>query len=162
MILLSQGPQLGKGGIDLVPSNVREAPRPPSGFEDSTAEGKGRETGKASIADLGMNEINAINISQPDFSKMTPFQARKERKKFEKVNNPAFRTKEESAALRKLQQPVDPETTLLPRESGHDIGMGSPVPLSDEAVGVITRLRNQKVCFIMRSSPICKKVDGLD
>ncbi|KAF8633370.1 hypothetical protein AX17_004541 [Amanita inopinata Kibby_2008] len=33
---------------------------------------------------------------------------------------------------------------LLPRETGEDIGMGSPVPLSDEAVGVITRLRNKK------------------
>ena len=35
---------------------------------------------------------------------------------------------------------------LLPRETGEDIGMGSPVPLSSEAVGVITRLRNMKVC----------------
>ncbi|KIK60879.1 hypothetical protein GYMLUDRAFT_244033 [Collybiopsis luxurians FD-317 M1] len=35
-------------------------------------------------------------------------------------------------------------TKLLPRETGEDIGMGSPVPLSSEAVGVITRLRNQK------------------
>jgi hypothetical protein len=35
---------------------------------------------------------------------------------------------------------------LLPRETGHDIGMGSPVPLSSEAVGVITQLRNMKVC----------------
>ena len=34
---------------------------------------------------------------------------------------------------------------LLPRETGKDIGMGSPVPLSAEAVGVITRLRNMKV-----------------
>jgi tRNA pseudouridine32 synthase len=34
---------------------------------------------------------------------------------------------------------------LLPRETGHDIGMGSPVPLSAEAVGIITRLRNMKV-----------------
>jgi len=33
----------------------------------------------------------------------------------------------------------------LPRETGEDIGMGSPVPLSKEAVGVITRLRNMKV-----------------
>jgi len=32
----------------------------------------------------------------------------------------------------------------LPRETGKDIGMGSPVPLSTEAVGVITRLRNMK------------------
>ena len=34
---------------------------------------------------------------------------------------------------------------LLPRETGEDIGMGSPVPLSGEAVGIITRLRNRKV-----------------
>ncbi|THU90456.1 pseudouridine synthase [Dendrothele bispora CBS 962.96] len=33
---------------------------------------------------------------------------------------------------------------LLPRETGEDIGMGSPVPLSSEAVEVITRLRNMK------------------
>ncbi|KAJ7647879.1 hypothetical protein FB45DRAFT_210377 [Roridomyces roridus] len=33
---------------------------------------------------------------------------------------------------------------LLPRETGEDIGLGSPVPLSSEAVGVITRLRNLK------------------
>lgn len=33
---------------------------------------------------------------------------------------------------------------LLPRETGHDIGMGSPVPLSAELVGVITRLRKMK------------------
>ncbi|KAH9994297.1 pseudouridine synthase [Russula vinacea] len=32
----------------------------------------------------------------------------------------------------------------LPRETGKDIGMGSPVPLSAEAVGIITRLRNMK------------------
>jgi tRNA pseudouridine synthase 9 len=35
----------------------------------------------------------------------------------------------------------------LPRETGEDIGMGSPVPLSREAVGIITRLRNMKVNF---------------
>lgn len=34
---------------------------------------------------------------------------------------------------------------MLPRETGEDIGMGSPVPLSGEAVGIITRLRNMKV-----------------
>ena len=34
---------------------------------------------------------------------------------------------------------------LFRSETGEDIGMGSPVPLSQEAVGVITRLRNMKV-----------------
>ena len=41
---------------------------------------------------------------------------------------------------------------LLPRETGEDIGMGSPVPLSSEAVGVITRLRNMKVCRLILST----------
>lgn len=39
----------------------------------------------------------------------------------------------------------------LPRETGEDIGMGSPVPLSSEAVGVITRLRNMKVSRCIRN-----------
>lgn len=43
---------------------------------------------------------------------------------------------------------------LLPRETGQDIGMGSPVPLSKEAVEVITRLRNMKVCFPVLNMPI--------
>ena len=38
-----------------------------------------------------------------------------------------------------------PRQKPLPRETGEDIGMGSPVPLSSEAVGIITRLRNKKV-----------------
>lgn len=33
---------------------------------------------------------------------------------------------------------------LLPRETGEDVGMGSPVPLSAELVDVITRLRKMK------------------
>ncbi|KAJ7252421.1 hypothetical protein B0H12DRAFT_619064 [Mycena haematopus] len=37
-----------------------------------------------------------------------------------------------------------PYTKLLPRETGEDIGLGSPVPLSSQAVGVITQLRNMK------------------
>jgi tRNA pseudouridine synthase 9 len=43
---------------------------------------------------------------------------------------------------------------LLPRETGHDIGMGSPVPLSEEAVGVITRLRNMKVSKVVSVLPV--------
>jgi hypothetical protein len=37
-----------------------------------------------------------------------------------------------------------PHRKLLPRETGHDIGSASPVPLSLEAVGIITRLRSLK------------------
>ena len=41
--------------------------------------------------------------------------------------------------------PVASQSQLLPRETGQDIGMGSRLPLSAEAVGIITRLRNMKV-----------------
>ena len=46
---------------------------------------------------------------------------------------------------------------LLPRETGHDIGMGSPVPLSTETVEVITRLRNLKVWGIRRRIFLTRK-----
>ena len=37
-----------------------------------------------------------------------------------------------------------PDRPLLPRETGEDIGLASPVPLSAEAVKVIMALRNMK------------------
>lgn len=37
-----------------------------------------------------------------------------------------------------------PQRTRLPREDGTDIGISSPVALSDEAVGIISKLRNLK------------------
>ncbi|KAH9935201.1 pseudouridine synthase [Epithele typhae] len=40
--------------------------------------------------------------------------------------------------------PPSTERKLFPRETGHDIGMGAPVPLSAQAVDIITRLRNMK------------------
>ena len=48
--------------------------------------------------------------------------------------------------MKGAQAPTDEggKPKLLPRETGEDIGMGSPVPLSAEAVRIITRLRNQK------------------
>ena len=38
----------------------------------------------------------------------------------------------------------EPPKVLLPRETGEDIGFASPIPLSAEAVKVITALRNMK------------------
>ncbi|KAH7912731.1 pseudouridine synthase [Hygrophoropsis aurantiaca] len=77
------GDNLGRGGIDVVPSEERSAPAPPAHL-------------------------------QCDKNPETP------------------------------SDPKQEDTKLLPRETGHDIGMGSPVPLSSEAVGIITRLRNMK------------------
>ena len=84
-----KGPNMGKGGIDIVPSEERSAPEAPAHLR-----------------------------GPPD------------------TNPDRFDASTEGA---------EDKPKLLPRETGHDIGMGSPVPLSAEAVGVITRLRNMKV-----------------
>ncbi|RPD57956.1 pseudouridine synthase [Lentinus tigrinus ALCF2SS1-7] len=91
------GENLGKGGIDLVPSDERAAPQAPahSGFQ---------------------------------------FDASTNPESINRTTSATENDKDDEAARPKL----------LPRETGHDIGMGSPVPLSAEAVGIITRLRNMK------------------
>lgn len=81
-----QGENLGKGGVDLSPSDERPAPLPPSELPGSS---------------------DKLTRSEATF----------------RVNG----------------------GKLLPRETGDDIGMGSPVPLSKETVEVITRLRSLKV-----------------
>ena len=97
----AQGENLGKGGIDIAPSEERAAPQAPAHLQfdqytnpeslEHHINGAKRESGEAVVG-------------------------------------------EESLSQRKL----------LPRETGHDIGMCSPVPLSAEAVSIITRLRNMK------------------
>lgn len=97
-----QGDDLGKGGIDLVPSEERIGPQAPSQFQFDASNNPEAITGRVEGA-------------------VTPA------------------PESEGAASESS------ERKLLPRETGHDIGMGSPVPLSAEAVGIITRLRNLKV-----------------
>ncbi|KII95483.1 hypothetical protein PLICRDRAFT_48438 [Plicaturopsis crispa FD-325 SS-3] len=92
------GPQLGKGGVDIVPTDERIAPAPlPHVAADTTS-----ASGSTPSRTHGLAEQKL--------------------------------TKDPDAAPSKL----------MPRETGEDIGMGSPVPLSLEAVGIITRLRNMK------------------
>ncbi|KAI0699526.1 pseudouridine synthase [Cerioporus squamosus] len=95
------GENLGKGGIDLVPSDERAAPQAPahSGFQFDAS-------------------TNPESISRP--------------------------VVEGASATESTDEGEAARPKLLPRETGHDIGMGSPVPLSAEAVGIITRLRNMK------------------
>lgn len=107
-----QGANLGKGGIDLTPSEERSAPQAPGHFQ------------------------------------------------FDAATNPESLHKGEgAAAASSATEPSGEAETgpkLLPRETGHDIGMGSPVPLSAEAVGIITRLRNMKVSalpFLLQRRP---------
>lgn len=103
LVKLGQGDNLGKGGVDLIPSDERSAPLPPSKLPESSD--------RLTRSDA----VSRINGGK-----------------------------------------------LLPRETGHDIGMGSPVPLSKETVEIITRLRNLKVrgypsshlsCMGMLTSP---------
>lgn len=106
-----QGENLGKGGIDLTPSEERSAPQAPEHFQfDAATNPESLHKGEAAAA----------------------------------ASSSATEPSREAATGPKL----------LPRETGHDIGMGSPVPLSAEAVGIITRLRNMKVsalsCLWMR------------
>ncbi|PPQ98363.1 hypothetical protein CVT26_013619 [Gymnopilus dilepis] len=83
------GEKLGRGGIDITPSDAREAPAPPAHLQN-LVESQGSPESLS-------NEVRSAGLAK-----------------------------------------------RLPRETGEDIGMGSPVPLSQEAVGVITRLRNMK------------------
>lgn len=88
---------MGKGGVDLIPSDERSAPAAP-----------------AHLGGL--------------------------------IDNPESRATSSSATATEdgTATNTDPDRKLLPRETGHDIGSASPVPLSAEAVGIIRRLRDLK------------------
>ena len=160
---------------------------PPQQFEASEAEGRYREVeatrgGRGGFHAAARTEPTQ-NSASPHSNVSLPFAVQNIKSKPKKnKSSPAWRTKEESAALvaalhaqLSLSEPnidsaVDSDTNtdantgaressgsnqnsvakrLLPRETGHDIGMGSPVPLSKEAVDVIRKLRNQKVCTVI-------------
>lgn len=108
MIVL-QGDKIGRGGLDVTPSDERAPPV----FPDALLERSGAQTPNSAYTAPTV----VASISDPDVE--------------------ADRAAEDS-----VTPPSPPK--LLPRESGLDVGMGSPVPLSAEAVGVITRLRNMK------------------
>lgn len=115
------GENVGKGGLDLAPSDERSAPAAPEHLKELTEqhgspESLAKDAAGASFSAMGESNEKGGKVGASE-------EAREE-------------TKE-------VETPVKPK--LLPRETGEDIGMGSPVPLSAEAVGVITRLRNMKV-----------------
>ncbi|KZT06240.1 pseudouridine synthase [Laetiporus sulphureus 93-53] len=112
------GEKLGKGGLDLTPSDERSAPAPPEQFN---LQGADNPESLSRRQPSRTPELNA----EPTEPKELPG----------KTSNNQDGQEEETSAGR---------PKLLPRETGHDIGLGSPVPLSAEMVGVITRLRNMK------------------
>ncbi|EIM80852.1 pseudouridine synthase [Stereum hirsutum FP-91666 SS1] len=126
------GPNLGKGGIDINPSDERSAPAPPPQFQTTNApnpEQLSRSPKTQSIDPWYPSHENDLSAVDPSSSKVASD---------EKVEG----GEPVSLGAKYQTQPV--EVKPLPRETGHDIGMGSPVPLSAEAVNVITKLRNMK------------------
>lgn len=103
-----QGKNIGKGGIDLTPSDDRAAPEAPPQFQFNNP-----DESPESLSNKPSSIANASSAAEPLSS----------------------------------AQPSPAGKKPMPRETGHDIGMGSPVPLSAEAVQVITRLRNMKVNY---------------
>ncbi|EMD41444.1 hypothetical protein CERSUDRAFT_110021 [Gelatoporia subvermispora B] len=112
------GENLGKGGIDITPSEERSAPVAPAQFSFSgdanpEAISRLREALAPDSPSVDGSVIGTSDAPTPDM-----------------IDDGA-----------KIEAPA---RKLLPRETGHDIGMGSPVPLSADMVGIITRLRNMK------------------
>ncbi|KIJ52562.1 hypothetical protein M422DRAFT_58697 [Sphaerobolus stellatus SS14] len=115
------GRALGKGGVETTPSDGRTAPIAP---------------------DIVINK--AVDDQAPITSSLT--------EEMSKMSIDGTIPEETSGAIPTSGTPnqnsteagPSTERKLLPRETGEDIGMGSPVPLSAELVGVITRLRNMK------------------
>ncbi|KAB5593459.1 Chitin synthase export chaperone [Ceratobasidium theobromae] len=109
------GPKGGKGGVSIEPSSERRAPLPPTN-----------------------SQFKLPEISPESFSARKGVEGIAESLAAVSLDGTALSTPASRTPL------PTPTPTPLPREIGTDIGMSSPVPLSAEAVGIITRLRNQK------------------
>ncbi|KAJ2931550.1 hypothetical protein H1R20_g5614, partial [Candolleomyces eurysporus] len=129
------GENRGKGGVDTTPSDERSAPTAPPHLqalteEHGSPESLAKDNNSPSSLPLGGNGVNGNHktTAHPE--------------------NPSIGQSltNDTPSLTSNNGEAEPKTKpkLLPRETGEDIGMGSPVPLSAEAVGVITRLRNMK------------------
>lgn len=98
-----------------------------------------------SLSSEALNLLAAMRNTHPP-SSMT--QQRMQRDPASVASAPAVATPDSTFAERDdlLAPPVPVEAppTKLPRETGADIGMASPVPLTHEAISVIANLRNTK------------------
>ncbi|KAI0932696.1 hypothetical protein AcW1_000256 [Taiwanofungus camphoratus] len=126
------GEKLGKGGVDLTPSEERAAPAPPEHFQFEAADNPEALTHPSmSAAMVVQNAISPLQVIP------------RRNQKASEVRKDDLKEDEQRAEQEKLREQMN-RPKLLPRETGHDIGMGSPVPLSAEMVSIITRLRNMK------------------
>jgi len=108
---------MGKGGIDLTPSSERRPPTPPPHLRPE--EIVASETASPVATPLVYTNntyVGKTNVMPPNAA--------------------------HAEAISVLNS--EPTRTLLPRETGADVGFASPVPLSAEAVAIIMALRNMK------------------
>lgn len=112
-----QGTKLGKGGIDLTPSPERRPPTPPPHLRPD---------------EVVSSEMASPVVTPPLYTNNTYVGKTN-------VMPPNAVHAEAISALNSGQT-----RTLLPRETGADVGLASPVPLSAEAVTIIMALRNMK------------------
>ncbi|KAJ2918063.1 hypothetical protein MD484_g2398, partial [Candolleomyces efflorescens] len=123
------GEKVGRGGVDTTPSDERSAPAAPPHLQALTEEHGSPESLAKDNGAPHPPSPPAGNGRNGDETATTP-----------PSEVPSIGQSLTNGDTVKRT----PKPKLLPRETGEDIGMGSPVPLSAEAVGVITRLRNMK------------------
>lgn len=108
---------MGKGGLDLTPSSERRPPTPPPHLRSE---------------EMVPSETASLVATPPVYTNNT-FVGKTN------IMPPNAAHAEAVSALNST-----PTRTLLPRETGGDVGFASPVPLSAEAVTIIMALRNMK------------------
>lgn len=112
-----QGTKMGKGGIDLTPSSERRPPTPPIHLRPE---------------EIVASESASLVTTPPVYTDNT----------FVGKTNIMPPNAAHAEAVSALNS--EPTRTLLPRETGEDVGLASPIPLSAEAVTIIMALRNMK------------------
>lgn len=112
-----QGTKMGKGGIDLTPSSERRPPTPPPHLRPE---------------EIVASETTSPIVTPPLYTNNT----------YVGKTNIMPPNAAHAEAISALNS--GPTRALLPRETGADVGLASPIPLSAEAVTIIMALRNMK------------------
>ncbi|KAI5831254.1 pseudouridine synthase [Schizophyllum commune Tattone D] len=126
------GKKLGEGGIDTTPSDERAAPAPPEHLRAFTESVGSPES-------LAKEHVHGTEKVYGQDKERVPGPAT-----FSDALGAARAEGNGDAVTGDAGADAKVARKLLPRETGEDIGMGSPVPLSSEAITVITNLRNMK------------------
>ncbi|KAG8898985.1 hypothetical protein FRB99_007009 [Tulasnella sp. 403] len=159
------GPSLGKGGLPFIPQGTRsldsvtgpipkESRDPPQDEETPVSKSLPVESPKEDDVDTALPapaEAPLAESHEDDQDLIVPMPSPtlypiNPSTKVRRLKGPKYNKPKKAAA----PPPPEPdlssfdENNLLPRETGEDIGMMSPVALSSETVAVISALRNQK------------------